>query len=130
MPDLDDVRRLASALPEVAESTSYGNVSWKVRGKQFVWERPLRRSDRDALGAGAPEGPIIALRTDGQAGKEALLATGGPACFTIPHFDGYPAVLVRLDLVAPDDLAELVVEAWLAQAPKKLAQQFLDGSAG
>ena len=127
MPDFDDVRRLATALPEVAESTTHGNASWKVSGKLFAWERPLRASDRAALGAAAPDGPILGLRTDGQTGKEAVLATGGPACFTIPHFEGYPAVLVQLDLVDPDELAELVVEAWLAQAPKRLTKEYLGG---
>ena len=78
---------------------------------------PAARADRAALGDDAPQGPILGLRTDGQTGKEAVLATGAPACFTIPHFEGYPAVLVQLDLVDPADLAELVVEAWLAQAP-------------
>jgi hypothetical protein len=127
VPDFEDVRRLAAALPEVDESTTHGNLAWKVRGKLFAWERPLRASDRAALGADAPDGPILGLRTDGQAGKEAVLATGAPACFTTPHFDGYPAVLVQLDVVAADELAELVVEAWLAQAPKGLAKEFLAG---
>jgi hypothetical protein len=123
--DFDDVRRLAIALPEVAEATTHGNVSWKVNGKLFAWERPLRTADRAALGTDAPDGPILGLRTDGQTGKEAVLAPGAPACFTIPHFDGYPAVLVQLDLIGDDDLAELIVEAWLAQAPKRLAKEFL-----
>jgi hypothetical protein len=125
MPDFDDVRRLVTALPEVEESTTHGNLSWKVKGKLFAWDRPLRASDRAALGDGAPQGPILGLRTDGQTGKEAVLATGTPACFTIPHFAGYPAVLVQLELVDPDDLAELIVEAWLAQAPKRLANEYL-----
>jgi hypothetical protein len=127
VPDFEDVRRLAAALPELDESTTHGNLAWKVRGKLFAWERPLRASDRAALGADAPDGPILGLRTDGQTGKEAVLATGAPACFTTPHFDGYPAVLVQLDVVAADELAELVVEAWLAQAPKGLAKEFLAG---
>lgn len=124
MADLDDVRRLANALPEVEEGTSYGNVSWKVKGKQFAWERPLRATDRAALGDAAPDGPILGLRVPADA-KEAILATGAPACFTIPHFDGYPAILVQLDLVADDELAELIVDAWLMQAPRRLANEFL-----
>ena len=125
MPDFEDVRALATALPAVEEGTTRGNVSWKVNGKLFAWERPLRASDRAALGADAPQGPILGVRTDGQTGKDAVLATGAPACFTIPHFEGYPAVLVQLDLVDPADLAELIVEAWLAQAPKRVAKEYL-----
>ena len=124
-PDLDDVRRIALALPEVSESTSYGNLAWKVRDKLFVWERPLRKRDLDHLGDAAPDGPVLGVRTDGQAEKEALLATGAPACFSIPHFDGYPAILVQLDLVAPDALEELIIDAWLTRAPKRLAQDYL-----
>jgi hypothetical protein len=125
MADWDDVRRLALALPETAESTSYGNTAWKVRDKGFVWERPLRKSDLAALGNAAPEGPILGVRVEHLGAKEALLADPSGVFFTTPHFDGYAAVLVRLPEITVEDLGELIVEAWLARAPKRLAETYL-----
>jgi hypothetical protein len=126
MPTFDDVRRLAMALPEATETVSRGHAQWRVKDKNFVWERPLRRSDLEALGAAAPDGPILGVRTEHLMAKEAMLADDPEVFFTTPHFDGYPAVLVRLDRIAPDDLTEVIVEAWLARAPEKLARAYLD----
>ena len=123
MADLDDVRRLALALPEVQEGLSWGTASWKVRGKPFVWERPLRRADLAALGASAPSGDVLGVRVADLADKEALLHAEPEVLFTTPHFDGFPALLVRLDRVGPDLLEELVVDAWRARAPRRLAAQ-------
>jgi hypothetical protein len=124
----DDVRRLALALPETSERTSRNLLSWQVRKKGFVWERPLRSADRRALGDDAPRGPILGARVEHLIAKEALLADDPELFFTTPHFDGYPAVLVRLDRIDVEDLEEVVVEAWLARAPKRLAQQYLETS--
>jgi hypothetical protein len=129
MASWDDVRRIALALPETAERTSWGNASWGVRGKGFVWERPLRGTDRKALGDAAPEGPILGVRVEHLGVKEALLASDPDVFFTTPHFDGYPAVLVLLDRIALDELEELIVEAWLLRAPKRVARAYLDGVA-
>ena len=127
MADWDDVRRIALALPEVTEDLSRELRSWKVRKKTFVWERPLRRSDLAALGDAAPPGPILGARVEHVLAKEALLADeSAHAFFTTPHFDGYPAVLVQLDVVDAEELEEVVVEAWLVQAPKRVAQAYLD----
>jgi hypothetical protein len=127
MATWDDVRRLALALPETAEQASYGGApSWTVRGKGFVWDRPLRRADRAALGAAAPDGPVLGAHVPDLGAKEALLAAERELFFTTPHFDGYPAVLVRLDRISVGELEELVVEAWLARAPKRLAKAYLD----
>jgi hypothetical protein len=121
-----DVRRIALGLPETAEAPSHdGLAAWQVRGKGFVWDRPLRRSDLDALGEAAPEGPILGARVADVGVKEALLADQPDVYFTTPHFDGFPAVLVRLDQITVANLDELVVEAWLARAPKRLAKQYL-----
>ena len=128
MATWDDVRRLALALPETSEEESRGLRHWRVRDKGFVWERPLRRSDLEALGDAAPEGPILGARVEHLVAKEALLADGGEAFFTTPHFDGYPAVLVRLDRISADELEEVVVEAWLARAPKRLVTAYLEAS--
>lgn len=125
MATWDDVSRLALALPETSEGTSFGNRAWKVKDKGFVWERPLRRSDLEALGADAPDGPILGARVEHLGAKEALLQDDPRVFFTTPHFDGYPAILVRLDAIGVDDLEEVVVEAWLARAPKRLAQAYL-----
>jgi hypothetical protein len=98
---------------------------WRVKEKLFVWERPLRRSDLEALGDDAPDGPILGARVEHLGAKDALLANDEGVFFTTPHFDGYPAILVRLDRIAVDDLEEVVVEAWLARAPKRLVQAYL-----
>ncbi len=91
-----------------------------------MWERPLRPADVRALGNEVPEGPILGVRVEHLGAKEALLADEPDVFFTTPHFDGYPAVLVRLERVALDELNELVVEAWLSRAPKRLARDYID----
>jgi hypothetical protein len=129
MPTWDDVRRIALGLPETSEEVSWGHPHWRVRGKGFVWERPLRQSDLEALGDAAPDGPILGARVEHLVAKEALLADDPGVFFTTPHFDGYPAVLVRLEEISMDDLEEVIVEAWLCRAPKRLAQAYTDASA-
>jgi hypothetical protein len=126
MPTWDDVRRIALALPETSERSSYGHPSWRVKDKGFVWERPLRRADYEALGDAAPDGPILGIRVEHLGAKEAVLASDPDVFFTTPHFDGYPAVLVQLDRISLEELTEVIVEAWLARAPEKLAQKYLD----
>jgi hypothetical protein len=122
----DDVRRIALALPETSERLSRDLRQWRVKDKLFVWERPLRRADLEALGDDAPDGPILGARVEHLVAKEALLANDAGVFFTTPHFDGYPAILVRLDRIAPDDLDEVIVEAWLARAPRRLVAAYLD----
>jgi hypothetical protein len=118
----EDVRRIVGELPETVEHASKrGVLEWRVADELFVWERPLRRADRDALGDAAPEGPILAARTPHLVAKEALLADAPEVYFTTPHFDGYAMILVRLDLIETAELEELIVEAWLDRAPQRLA---------
>jgi hypothetical protein len=124
--DWDDVRRIALGLPDTSERTARELASWCVRDKGFVWERPLRPADLHALGDQAPSGPILGARVEHLVAKEALLADDPGVFFTAPHFDGYPAVLVRLDAIAVEELEEVVVEAWLARAPRRLAQEYVD----
>ena len=125
MADWDDVRRIALALPETTEAVKWGSAAWQVRGKSFVWERPLRKTDIAALGDTAPDGPILGAQTEHLIAKEAFLADNPAVFFTTPHFDGYAAILVRLDEITVADLEEVVVEAWLARAPKALADAYL-----
>jgi hypothetical protein len=122
----DDVRRLALELPETSEVISRGNAQWRVRDKLFVWERPLRQTDLRALGSSAPEGPILGARIEHVGVREALIGDSPGIYFTIPHFDGYPAILVRLGEIDAAELRELIVEAWLLRAPKRLARAYLD----
>jgi hypothetical protein len=124
--DWEQVRRLALELPETSERLSRGSVQWRVCDKLFVWERPLHRTDVRALGEDAPRGEILAARVEHELAKQALLADDPEVFFTIPHFDGYPAILARLERLGPEDLTELVVEAWLARAPPRLAQGYID----
>jgi hypothetical protein len=122
-----DVERLALALPETAEGASRGLRQWQVKGKAFVWDRPLREKEVKALADRAPDGPILAFWVEDLGAKEALLADDSGAFFTTPHFDNYAIVLARLELVEPEELREIVVEAWLARAPKRLAQAYAEG---
>lgn len=123
----DDVRRIALGLPESSERPTYGgSASWRVREKLFVWERPLRPPDLRALGEAAPTGPILGARVEHLGAKEALLFADPEVFFTTPHFDGHPAILARLERISPDVLEELVIEAWLIRAPKKVAQRYID----
>lgn len=123
-----DVKRFALALPGASEgTTSSGNRAWIVNKRLFVWERPLLPSDLRALGDDAPDGPILGMRTADLEMKEALLRSDPDLFFTTPHFDGYPAVLIRLGAIAGGDLKELIVEAWLARAQKRAVSEFLRG---
>ena len=124
MATWDDVARIALGMPEATERLSRDMRQWRVKDKLFVWERPLRRSDLEALGDAAPTGPILGARVEHEMAKQALIADDPGVFFTTPHFDGYPAILVRLDKIAPDVLEEVIVEAWLCRAPRKLAQAY------
>jgi hypothetical protein len=126
MASWEDVRRIAMAMPEATERQSRDMRQWRVKDKLFVWERPLRRSDLEALGPGAPSGPILGARVEHLVAKEALLADDPGVFFTTPHFDGYPAVLIRLGEIGEEDLHEVIVEAWLARAPTRLVEAYLN----
>jgi hypothetical protein len=126
MAEIEDVARIARELPEVAVGVRHGNVTWSVGGKAFAWERPFSKADLRRFGATPPpEGPIVAVRVADLVAKESLLATASDAFFTIPHFDGYPAVLIQLPRVAEEALRSVLVEGWLACAPPRLADTFV-----
>lgn len=127
MATLADVARLASALPEVGETVRHGHRSWAVAGKVFAWERPFSKADVKRFGdATPPAGPIAAVSTADLAEKEAMLAAQPGALFTIPHFDGYAAVLVDLPKIGKRALREVLLDGWLACAPRPLADAYLD----
>jgi hypothetical protein len=128
MATWDDVRRLALVMPGASERAGRdGLAQWRVGDRLFVWERPLRRADLEALGADAPAGPVLGARVADLGVREALLADRPEVYFTTPHFDGYPAVLVRLEVVEPGELEEIVVEAWLDRAPARLVREYEAG---
>ena len=125
---LGDVARIASGLPEVTQGERHGNRTWSVVGKAFAWERPFSKADIRRFGEEpAPDGPILAVRVDDLVEKEAVLAAKRKpeAFFTIPHFDGYPAILIQLKKVSRSALREAIIDGWLACAPPKLANAFV-----
>jgi hypothetical protein len=126
--DWNDVRQFALALPGTSERESHGNLGWRVKDKLFVWERPLRKADLEALGDQAPEGPVLGAIVADLGEKEALLAEDTRFFFTTPHFNGYAAVLIRLERIPVEQLKPVVVEAWLARAPTRLSKEYLDRS--
>lgn len=130
MATLDDVRRIALALPEATEQIGghTGGASWRVRDKAFAWDRGPRASDLrqlEARGRSWPEGDVIAVRTEGLDVTDALLGSFPDVFFSIPHFDGFPAVLVRLDAIDLDQLEEVLTDGWLVRAPKRVADAWL-----
>ena len=124
MATWEDVRRIALSLPQTSERTSRDNAQWRVKDKLFVWERPLRRSDLEALGESAPRGPILGARVEHELEKQVLIQNDPGVFFTTPHFDGYPAILVQLEKISLEELQEVIVEAWLCRAPRRLVQEF------
>jgi hypothetical protein len=124
---LDDVARMVSELPEAIEGERHGNRTWFVGPKAFAWDRPFSKADIKRFGDQVPpDGPILAVRVGDLAEKEAMLAAQPAAFFTIPHFDGYAAVLIQLPLVAEQALREALTDGWLAAAPAALAQAYLN----
>lgn len=124
----DQVAKAALALPDVVERERHGNRTWFIGKHGFAWERPLTKADIRRFGdAGEtpPDGPILAVRTADLDDKEAVLAAGIPGVFTMAHFDGYPSVLIQIELARVAAVRELIVDGWLACAPPTLADTYL-----
>jgi hypothetical protein len=108
MADIESVRRLALALPEVEEGTWFGTPAWKVRGKSFA----RVKEDGETLVAHVDLGE-----------KEMLMASEPHIFFDTPHYHGYAAVLVRLPAIEEDELAEVLEDSWRRKAPKRVVAE-------
>ena len=122
MATWDEVRTIAGELPGIQ---ARGN-EWRVRNNLVAWERPLRKSDFEALGDDAPDGDILAVWLPDLAAKESLLTDDPAVYFTTPHFDGYRVILIRLEDASAGELEELIIEAWTDRAPKRLSGPYLE----
>ena len=118
-----DVRRIAMALPDTVEGEDRFafSVLDKGKAKGFVWvwmERVEEKKPR------VPNKGVVAIRVPNQAEKEMLLASDSDKFFTEPHYNGFPAVLVRLKAIGTSELRELIVEAWRTLAPRALVKDY------
>lgn len=122
MATWDQVHAIAGTLPEIETS----NNQSRIRKKLVAWERSLRKRDLEDLGDHAPTGDILAVWLPDLEVKEALLADDPETYFTTPHFDGYRAILIRLEKLSVAELEELLIEAWVDRAPKRISEPFLE----
>ncbi len=130
MATIEDAEQIAMGLPEVTAGTRYRHRAWSVTGNVFAWERPFSKADIKRFGAQTPPGgDILAVSVADLGEKEAVLAAHPEALFTIPHFDGFAAVLVELQAVTGDVLRETIVDGWLSCAPPELSEQYLKDEA-
>ena len=123
LADQEDVRRIALALPDTSEAGDRFafSVSNKRKQKGFVWAWNERLEPKKPRVARTD---VVAIRVLDQSDKEALLSSDEGKFFTEPHYNGFPAVLVRLPQIGADELEELIIDAWRCQAPRALVDSF------
>ena len=126
MATWEDIRVLALAMPGAEEFVTRGDLAWRggASGKLFVWERSLRKPD--LVETGPQEGPIAGVRVTDEGEKLALIESDPDVFFTIHHFDGYDAVLLHLDRISRERLGEVIVDSWIAVAPKRAVAAYLN----
>ena len=120
MATQDDVRRVALSLPQTSEATDHFGFGvlnkGKLRGFAWAWNERI-----EPKGPRVPNPEVLTVRVASQTEKEELLAADPEKFFTEPHYNGFPAVLVRLPAIDAAELAELITDAWRCQAPRALA---------
>jgi hypothetical protein len=123
---LDRVAEICLSLPGVIEVDRRGSRTWRVGEKTFAWERTFSKADIRRYGdEPVPTYPIVAVRVADQAEKEAVLAAGQPGFFTIPHFDGFNAVLIELRQAKAAQVREALIDGWLVYASSADAEGYL-----
>ena len=116
----DDVRRIALTLPGAVQDGE--KIRYLVDGgKAFAWTWKQRVEPKKAR---VEQLDVFAVRVSGEEEKGVLIAAEPDTFFTEPHYNGYPAVLVRLDAIENDELAELLTDAWRCAAPRRLVAEF------
>lgn len=117
MADWGTVRTIASTLPGAEESTTYGKPAFKVKGKLFAWVSPDDAANE-----------ALAVRADPD--ELALFVETSPDRYIqTPHYHGHPILLVRMDAISPEELAERIEDSWLLRAPRRLADEHVAGDA-
>jgi hypothetical protein len=117
MATFDDARRLAATLPQTEVDEDGASVAGK--GFAWVWQQRI-----DPKKPRVPNFDVIAVRTPSQVEKQELLDADPEKFFTEPHYNGFPAVLVRLAAIDPEELLEVLTDGWRAKAPRSLVKEF------
>jgi hypothetical protein len=122
MATQDDVRRIALSLPETSEAADHFGFGVLNKGtlRGFAWTWNERVEPKKPK---VPNPEVLAVRVANQAEKEELLAADPEKFFTEPHYNGFPAVLVRLPAIDASELAEVITDAWRCLAPAALAAE-------
>jgi hypothetical protein len=115
--DFAKVEAFLEELPGVTVGAKWGNRTWMVEDKGFAWQRPFSKADLKRFGDETPpQGEILAVRVESLDAKDGLLAMALPGFFTIPHFNGYAAVLIELRKARPKDVRAALLHGFRAVA--------------